>query len=62
MEPVAGVADYYDVIKEPMDIGTLEKKVEADKYPNTDVFFKDVILIFTNCRTYNQEGSPYVRW
>ncbi|KAL2911493.1 histone acetyltransferase [Polyrhizophydium stewartii] len=61
LEPVAGVPDYYDIIKEPMDIGTLEKNVEADKYSNSEQFYKDVMLIFSNCRTYNEDSSPYAR-
>ena len=69
IEPVSGVADYYEVIKEPMgffiiiiDLRTLEEHVEADKYTTTDQFYKDVDLIYTNCRTYNADGSAYVKW
>ncbi|KAI8910384.1 Bromodomain-containing protein [Gorgonomyces haynaldii] len=59
--PVSGVQDYYDVIKEPMDLKTLDENVEADKYQTSDQFYKDVNLIFTNCRTYNADGSAYVK-
>ncbi|KAH6566954.1 hypothetical protein BASA60_009235 [Batrachochytrium salamandrivorans] len=61
LEPVAGVPDYYDIIKEPMDLGTLERNVEADKYNRSEQFFRDVLLIFSNCRTYNEDSSPYAR-
>ncbi|KAK5665896.1 histone acetyltransferase [Batrachochytrium dendrobatidis] len=61
LEPVAGVPDYYDIIKEPMDLGTLEKNVDNDKYTRSDQFFKDVLLIFSNCRIYNEDSSPYAR-
>ncbi|KAI8929968.1 hypothetical protein BC831DRAFT_508835 [Entophlyctis helioformis] len=54
LEPVAGVPDYYDIIKEPMEC-------RNDKYSNSDHYYKDVMLIFSNCRTYNEDSSPYVR-
>ncbi|KAL1920273.1 uncharacterized protein VTP21DRAFT_1419 [Calcarisporiella thermophila] len=55
------VADYYEVIKDPMDLATLESKVEADMYKTLDDFQVDVQKIFDNCRTYNAEGTPYYK-
>ncbi|KAJ3370177.1 histone acetyltransferase [Kappamyces sp. JEL0680] len=65
----SGVADYYDIIKNPMgnarplmlDLRTLDENVESDKYQTADQFIDDVNLIWTNCRTYNQDGSTYVK-
>ncbi|KAJ1554523.1 histone acetyltransferase, partial [Cladochytrium tenue] len=56
VEPVSGVADYYDIIKEPMDISTLTSCIENDEYKNIDVFVKETSKIFNNCRIYNEEG------
>ncbi|PCH43625.1 Bromodomain-domain-containing protein [Wolfiporia cocos MD-104 SS10] len=55
------VADYYDVIKKPMDFGTMEHKLDTNQYPNLDSFLADAQLVFDNCRTYNPEGSVYYK-
>lgn len=55
------VTDYYDVIKEPMDLSTMEEKHEADLYPTPEDFIKDAKLIYDNCRKYNNETTPYAK-
>lgn len=72
--PVSGVPDYYNVIKEPMgtslkyliniqkDLKTLDENLEEEKYQNLDQFQRDATLIFTNCRSYNEDGTTYVKW
>lgn len=55
------VADYYEVIKEPMDLSTMESKLEADQYATPEDFIHDAKLIFTNCRKYNSENTPYTK-
>lgn len=55
------VADYYDVIKEPMDLSTMEEKLEKDMYPTPEDFIRDAKLIFDNCRKYNNENTPYAK-
>jgi histone acetyltransferase len=55
------VHDYYEVIKEPMDLSTMESKLEKDNYVVPDDFIKDATLIFTNCRRYNTETTPYAK-
>ena len=55
------VADYYDVIKEPMDLSTMESKLEADQYTTPEEFIKDAQLVFNNCRKYNGENTPYTK-
>ncbi|KAI8620859.1 histone acetyltransferase GCN5 [Chytriomyces sp. MP71] len=61
VEPVSGVADYYDIIKEPMDVSTLGTCVENDEYQTIEAFVKDASKIFQNCRIYNEEGTNYVK-
>lgn len=55
------VGDYYDVIKEPMDLSTMELKLENDKYELFDQFLYDLRLIFNNCRAYNSETTTYFK-
>ncbi|KAG6355242.1 hypothetical protein INS49_004324 [Diaporthe citri] len=52
---------YYDVIKEPMDLSTMEQKLEMDQYTTLEDFTKDATLIFKNCRQYNSESTPYTK-
>ncbi len=55
------VADYYEVIKNPMDLSTMEDKHERDQYPTPEDFIRDAKLIFDNCRKYNNETTPYAK-
>jgi len=55
------VPDYYEVIMQPMDLGTMEEKHEQDQYPTPEDFIKDALLIFVNCRKYNNETTPYAK-
>lgn len=55
------VTDYYDVIKNPMDLETMEVKLDANQYPDLDAFIVDARQIFQNCRIYNSESSNYVK-
>ena len=61
VEPVAGVPDYYLVIKQPMDLRTIDENIEAGKYNTLKEFKDDISLIWTNCRLYNEDGSTYVK-
>ncbi|KAJ3344246.1 histone acetyltransferase [Gonapodya sp. JEL0774] len=61
LEPVAGVPDYYEIIKEPMDLRTLGTKVDEGAYETMEEFARDVQKIFDNCRQYNEPATPYVK-
>ncbi|EMC98940.1 hypothetical protein BAUCODRAFT_31218 [Baudoinia panamericana UAMH 10762] len=63
LQPVNGdeVTDYYDTIKEPMDLGTMESKLDKDQYETVDDFVRDVLLIVRNCKRYNLENTPYAK-
>ncbi|CAG8469000.1 7838_t:CDS:10 [Acaulospora morrowiae] len=58
------VPDYYFHIKNPMDFGTIQKKVEAHEYSFGSGFqgFKDDLeLTFQNAMTYNTSNTIYYR-
>ncbi|KAH9858772.1 histone acetyltransferase GCN5 [Lenzites betulinus] len=55
------VADYYEVITHPMDLSTMEHKLDNNQYPDVDAFIDDAQLIFDNCRMYNPEETVYHR-
>lgn len=55
------VKDYYEVIKQPMDLQTLLKKVQSNKYQTREMFIEDVALIIQNSRQYNGADSALTR-
>lgn len=63
IEPVNrdDVADYFEVIADPIDIKTIEKKLQSNYYVDKETFISDVKRIFVNCRKYNQPGTIYYK-
>lgn len=62
LEPVdvegLGLHDYYDIVKEPMDISTVEAKLKNGEYPSVIAFAADVRKIWGNAFLYNPKGTP----
>ena len=50
-----GITDYFDIITQPMDFGTVEKKLKHHEYLNMQHFMQDLELVFYNCFHYNGE-------
>jgi len=48
---------YPKMIKNPMDLGTVEQKLTAGRYAHVDDFVRDVNQIWANAHIFNQEGS-----
>ncbi|GAA5908039.1 SAGA histone acetyltransferase complex subunit SPT7 [Sporobolomyces salmoneus] len=57
----ADVPDYYDVIKRPMDLATLLKKVRQQSYRTKKAFAEDLDLIWSNCLLYNSHPDHPLR-
>lgn len=55
-----GLHDYHDIIKKPMDLGTVKKKMDDREYKSAPEFATDVRLIFTNCYKYNPPDHDVV--
>ncbi|KAK4124657.1 hypothetical protein N657DRAFT_595738 [Parathielavia appendiculata] len=54
--------DYYNFIKQPMDLGTMTKKLKSLQYKSKADFVYDLNLIWDNCLKYNQDmGHPLRR-
>uniref|UniRef100_A0A915NNP7 Bromo domain-containing protein n=1 Tax=Meloidogyne floridensis TaxID=298350 RepID=A0A915NNP7_9BILA len=49
--------DYYDIIKDPIDLGTIRRKMDARQYVTPEEFKSDIMLMCDNCFTYNPEGQ-----
>ncbi|XP_074175997.1 nucleosome-remodeling factor subunit BPTF isoform X5 [Rhinolophus sinicus] len=61
LEPVDpnDAPDYYGVIKEPMDLATMEERIQRRYYEKLTEFVADMTKIFDNCRYYNPSDSPF---
>ncbi|KAI4301176.1 hypothetical protein L6164_034482 [Bauhinia variegata] len=56
------VPDYYDIIKDPMDLKTMSKRVESEQYYVTfEMFVEDAKRMFANARTYNSPETIYYK-
>lgn len=52
-----GLVDYHDIIKHPMDLGTIKTKMSQNQYQSPREFSDDVRLVFHNAMTYNPKGQ-----
>ncbi|XP_061167049.1 uncharacterized protein LOC133175924 isoform X2 [Saccostrea echinata] len=48
---------YHDIIKRPMDLSTIEKKLTNRVYRSKNRFVQDLNLMLDNCRQFNGENS-----
>ncbi|KAF5396170.1 hypothetical protein PHET_10989, partial [Paragonimus heterotremus] len=53
--------DYYEVIKRPMDLGSVRDRIDARQYTNAEEFMKDIELIYHNALEYNPANVPRSR-
>uniref|UniRef100_A0A5B6ZTT8 Putative transcription factor GTE10 n=1 Tax=Davidia involucrata TaxID=16924 RepID=A0A5B6ZTT8_DAVIN len=51
------IPDYFNVIKHPMDLGTVKSKLLSGEYLSPLGFAADVRLAFSNAMTYNPSGN-----
>ncbi|KAG8077398.1 hypothetical protein GUJ93_ZPchr0007g4975 [Zizania palustris] len=50
--------DYYTYITDPMDLGTVHRRLERRRYADPQAFAADVRLTFRNAMSYNSPGDP----
>lgn len=53
--------NYYQVIKKPMDLNTVMRKLRTFQYNSKKEFVEDLNLIWQNCLTYNADPKHYLR-
>lgn len=54
--------DYHDIIKQPMDLGTVQSKLLENIYKSPAEFASDIRLTFNNALTYNPKGHMVNDW
>ncbi|XP_016331039.1 bromodomain-containing protein 3-like isoform X5 [Sinocyclocheilus anshuiensis] len=52
--------DYHEIIKYPMDLSTVKKKMDGREYQDAQSFASDVRLMFSNCYKYNPPDHEVV--
>ncbi|XP_062049422.1 bromodomain testis-specific protein isoform X3 [Lepus europaeus] len=55
-----GLHNYYDIVKNPMDLGTIKGKMDSHQYKDACEFASDVRLMFMNCYKYNPPDHEVV--
>ena len=54
------VPDYYDLIKTPVDLTSIRNKIDSIEYDSAYDFVKDMVLLFSNCESYNTVSYCYM--
>ena len=49
--------DYPELVKDPMDLGSIRSKLEEEVYLNIEEYLDDFELIWDNCKLYNIKGT-----
>lgn len=49
---------YKKIIRRPMDLSVIKKKLEDNLYKSRDEYCEDLRLMFNNCETFNEDDSP----
>ncbi|KGN49348.1 transcription factor GTE12 isoform X2 [Cucumis sativus] len=58
VDPVAlKIPDYFSIITDPMDLGTVKSKLERNLYQASEEFAADIRLTFSNAMLYNPSGN-----
>lgn len=55
------VPDYSTVVKHPMDLSTMAKKLEKGHYSNIDDMEADFKLMIDNCLAYNNTDTVFYK-
>ncbi|KXT15769.1 hypothetical protein AC579_1548 [Pseudocercospora musae] len=61
LPPKLDYPDYYQLIKNPICMKQIEKKINKKEYQGIKQFRADITLLCNNCRQYNEDGSTLYR-
>lgn len=59
---VLGIPDYFDIVKKPMDLSTIKRKLDIGQYNDPWEYVDDVWLMFDNAWLYNRKPSRVYRY
>ncbi|CAL8463497.1 g3031 [Coccomyxa elongata] len=52
-----GIPEYREIIRNPMDLGTIARRLESGFYASAAAVAQDVCLVWRNCHIFNEPGS-----
>ena len=62
VDPIAlNLPNYFDIVKQPIDLDTIKKKLDRGAYTSESEFVDDMKLIFHNCYIFNPPDSDVVK-
>ncbi|KAL4658138.1 CREB-binding protein [Arapaima gigas] len=59
---VLGIPDYFDIVKNPMDLSTIKRKLDTGQYQEPWQYVDDVWLMFNNAWLYNRKTSRVYKY
>uniref|UniRef100_A0A9J2PJZ0 histone acetyltransferase n=1 Tax=Ascaris lumbricoides TaxID=6252 RepID=A0A9J2PJZ0_ASCLU len=59
---ILGIPDYFDIVKNPMDLSTISEKLDNGLYKNPWQFCDDMWLMFDNAWLYNRKNSKVYKY
>lgn len=58
VDPVElGLPDYFKIVKNPMDLSTIKRKLDSGEYSNPQEYCSDMWLMFKNAWLFNKKNS-----
>ncbi|KAG9233451.1 putative chromatin structure-remodeling complex subunit snf21 [Amylocarpus encephaloides] len=57
LPPRKDFPDYFVIIKEPIAMKVMDRKIKKELYPSLNHFKRDIQLMCRNAKTYNEDGS-----
>lgn len=54
------ILNYRNYVKNPMDLETIDNKLDEGEYDDPGEFASDMRLMFKNCHKYNNPGDDVV--
>ncbi|XP_047215364.1 CREB-binding protein-like [Girardinichthys multiradiatus] len=59
---VLGIPDYFDIVKNPIDLSTIKRKLDTGQYQEPWQYVDDIWLMFNNAWLYNRKTSRVYKY
>ncbi|XP_062335169.1 CREB-binding protein-like [Osmerus eperlanus] len=57
-----GIPDYFDIVKTPMDLSSIKRKLDTGQYQEPWQYVDDIWLMFNNAWLYNRKTSHFYKY
>ncbi|XP_073429092.1 histone acetyltransferase p300 isoform X2 [Dendrobates tinctorius] len=57
-----GIPDYFEIVKSPMDLSTIKRKLDTGQYQEPWQYVEDIWLMFNNAWLYNRKTSRVYKY